>query len=888
MIGKIRLWKSLGDKPLSWVLPGLIGLATAALYIHTLAPGTVYFQDAGEFQAKLFTLELVHPTGYPYYQLLGKIWVSLLPIGSVAWRVNLLSACFSVITIISLARILQRIRVPIWATVSACGLLAFSPVFWEHSIMASVYTMHVALVALTTLALLHWQVDDGSPLWFGLASGLGLAHHRTFLFNLPAFGLALLLNERARHKLWSQWARLGFLAVMTVLVSYLWLIRLGVWPLERLIHFLFVQGQEFVRYAPTFSAWAQHLYQAITLRIISPFGMVPTVLGFAGLVLVFHSDSSYARRRFSIAMLSLGVVTLATYSYIWVAPDEYRYFLQLDFVLAAGWGLLLDWVGRQLLSSSTDRRWAVITAHLLVVAGALSLPVFLYRVHVEKLTKLRDGYADRVSREILATVEQDAVIIGDWILGWPIRYYHSVEGLRKDVDVIIHGERTTAIELLEAGTPLYFRQPMFGLDWDTSPYHWAQLDIGTLYRASAEAPPITHTESVNFTFENDSVVRAVVGFSAWPLRPDAYTRIRLSWDGPIAWQSPVRVELRLVDHAGDTHWRHRTLVAASDNTDIYWVTPPTLLPGEYTLSLALDVAGHSIPAQARVPHIPVGQSDGLDPARLVPDHRVDPPLAIPAVDPDLRLLGYSHNLENGEMWIGRGTYLSLYWQVTETPSAPYEPRFLLQRGQKSQPVDAACSIPTPYSGALTLSRCWLTVPLSGETGRYVLALRVVDEDSPLLKVRVRDRPRLYRVPRLQNALRVQVGEDIQLLGYDFSRNALRSGDELVVTLYWRANRQPREDYKVFTHLIGPDSNLISQHDSPMAEGAIPTSQLLRNEIVVDHHPIPVPAFLVEGHYQVYVGLYRAEDGQRLSAVGEDGIRYPNDAIPLAPISLRKR
>ena len=68
-----------------------LGGAAFALYTATLAP-TVLAGDGGEFQFVLYLLGVAHPTGYPLYTLLGWAWSHLLPVGDVAYRMNLLSA----------------------------------------------------------------------------------------------------------------------------------------------------------------------------------------------------------------------------------------------------------------------------------------------------------------------------------------------------------------------------------------------------------------------------------------------------------------------------------------------------------------------------------------------------------------------------------------------------------------------------------------------------------------------------------------------------------------------------------------------------------------------------------------------------------------------------
>ncbi len=81
-----------------WKPPYLAAMGVFALvltgYVLTLAP-TVTFWDAGELIAAVHTLGIPHPPGTPLFVLLGHVWSMMLPLGEVAWRLNLMSATFS-------------------------------------------------------------------------------------------------------------------------------------------------------------------------------------------------------------------------------------------------------------------------------------------------------------------------------------------------------------------------------------------------------------------------------------------------------------------------------------------------------------------------------------------------------------------------------------------------------------------------------------------------------------------------------------------------------------------------------------------------------------------------------------------------------------------------
>ncbi len=113
-------------------------IASFGLYLRTLAP-SLLSGDFAEFQTIGYTLGIGHPTGYPVYILLAKLF-TLLPIGDIAYRVNLLSAFCAALTVVFVYLILRKLGA--WKLPSAFGAisLALTPLFWGFSSMAEVYT----------------------------------------------------------------------------------------------------------------------------------------------------------------------------------------------------------------------------------------------------------------------------------------------------------------------------------------------------------------------------------------------------------------------------------------------------------------------------------------------------------------------------------------------------------------------------------------------------------------------------------------------------------------------------------------------------------------------------------------------------------------------------
>src|ERR1700681_2673669 len=60
------------------------------VYLFTMMPGPA-FMDTGEYQTVTYVLGCAHPTGYPLYTMVGKLFGTLVPLGNWAFRMNLMS-----------------------------------------------------------------------------------------------------------------------------------------------------------------------------------------------------------------------------------------------------------------------------------------------------------------------------------------------------------------------------------------------------------------------------------------------------------------------------------------------------------------------------------------------------------------------------------------------------------------------------------------------------------------------------------------------------------------------------------------------------------------------------------------------------------------------------
>lgn len=93
--------------------------------------------------------------------------------------------------------------------------------------------------------------------------------------------------------------------------------------------------------------------------------------------------------------------------------------------------------------------------------------------------------------------------------------------------------------------------------------------------------------------------------------------------------------------------------------------------------------------------------------------------------------------------------------------------------------------------------------------------------------------------------------------------SVEAGDKIGVALSWQALGPIAIDYTVFVHLVGPDGQLLTQHDQPPLAGFLPTTRWRQDQPVVDRVTLQIPETASPGDYRVFVGMYQLETGERL-------------------------
>lgn len=127
---------------------------------------------------------------------------------------------------------------------------------------------------------------------------------------------------------------------------------------------------------------------------------------------------------------------------------------------------------------------------------------------------------------------------------------------------------------------------------------------------------------------------------------------------------------------------------------------------------------------------------------------------------------------------------------------------------------------------------------------------------------------------VENPIRINFGNEIELVGYKLTDLSPAAGDTVELTLYWRRLRPMTTDYKVFANIIDPPTlTKYASSDGMPVNWQAPTSTWTPGTIIEDTHTLTVDPNAPPGIYEIEIGFYaETSDGnfERLRIITPDG------------------
>ena len=417
-----------------------------------------YWLDSPEFTAAAQTLGIPHPPGHPLYVMLVKPF-TLLPIGSIAFKVSIASALFGAVAAFLMyeicSRLLERCAPSLadWsrgvAALAATLIAAVAPGWWFQSVRAEVYSLQALLVMAAAYPLITYCLDrnprdEGRLYLSAFVFGLGMTnHHFIMLAVLPAaipplVGLARKLGGKGALILT---ARLSGVAA-TGLLPYLYLplrssagapVSLG--GVHSLGDFIWVVSAKVYQksMAQEHAAGLGHRSFDAVLSMMGELGPVIVVSSAAGIyVLLRNRDTRMAGVVVGL-MIAVTILLRSIMGFDPFNPDYYGYMLPaiagMAIAAAAFAGVVLGTIVEHLRPG----RWIAPVLALALVA----IPLARARESAAR-SDLSDFRATRLFQDMtMGGCEPGTVMLVSYyklfFVLWSARY---IDGSRPDVSVI--------------------------------------------------------------------------------------------------------------------------------------------------------------------------------------------------------------------------------------------------------------------------------------------------------------------------------------------------------------------------------------------------------------------------------------------------------------------
>lgn len=462
-----------------------------SLYLLTAAP-TIYNLDSAELTTAVASQGIIRATGYPLYLFLGRVWLNLLPVGDIGYRMNLFSAVCGATTIVLAEYILRRLQVTMWARVGAWGLLMAVPYFWAMSLVAEVYTLHTALMAAVILTLLRWGESPTQQrlVWPVFLMALSMGNHAATILLVPGCAWYVLAQRPRGLTRPSTWLTImiGVAAGAAIFLYLPWQYShnpsfnyAGKYDAAGTFHPVNLMTLDGVLWLITGRTFAGQMFgyklselwpevANFAVQLWQSFFAIGVGPGLLGAAVAWRRDWRTA------GLLTLMFLANAIFYVNYRVIDKDTMFLPTYLIwaiwLGLGYHTLLQWlhpdkIGHILIGAS--RRLSPTRALTAVMLVAVCLAV----AWNWSLVDLSHDWSTREQSEaILELVEPNAIVFGWWEIIPGIQYLQLVEGQRPDVLAIsrflISGEDMMAFITKEAGhrpvyinnPPLYFLQTM--------------------------------------------------------------------------------------------------------------------------------------------------------------------------------------------------------------------------------------------------------------------------------------------------------------------------------------------------------------------------------------------------------------------------------------------
>lgn len=409
------------------VLPILLCLILGALYVSTLLPGTGYWGDTAELQYSGKILGTTHPTGYPLYLMINHVFVSLFPIGSLAYKANMLSVIFALLSFVVLYQTFRLLCVRPYVAFIATLIFGGTYTYWSQSVIAEVYSLNILFASLVIYFLLKWHLQkSNTDFLIGCAFfGVSLGNHLTMILFAPAILVFVLITD---HRVLLSIRTILFLILFAIagMAQYLYIVWRTVTPGAH----LYTKIYDLPSFYATISG-AESKEQMFAFTLPQFLGeRIPWFCNLLWneysllLILAIVGIITYKNRKI-LAFLILIFLAIVAFNVNFNAFDAFTFFIPAYYIIALLIGLGLGYAYDRIFPALQGGNQVVFLLLLIFIAG-----IFIVSNYDASDQSKNTGDAQNIEA-LLKIPEKEARYVGttrDWSIGQYIGYYLYGEG----------------------------------------------------------------------------------------------------------------------------------------------------------------------------------------------------------------------------------------------------------------------------------------------------------------------------------------------------------------------------------------------------------------------------------------------------------------------------
>lgn len=426
-----------------FLAPWLIGLFLGGLYLYTMAPGLTWANDGadgGDLVTAAVTGGVPHPSGYPTYLLLASAFLKI-PIGSLAYRTNLLSCFCTIATALIIYKIMRSVRQGVFSASVASLAYGTFQLVWSQAIITEVNALNGLFAA---LLLYFFVLEKPTPLTDvlgGLAAGIALGNHLTIIFILPLMCIdksppkdAILNNGSNKESIFSHvrfFAR-RLAGLLIGLCVYLIIpLRAGTMSPVNWGNAINLDGLTWLVSGKMYWGRLDYLTGNYLLAGVQNWSLfLFWQLGIFGLLLIiivlavhYHNSRIYSASVWLIVIYSV-------FSVVYYSPDSYVYLIPVLISLSIWMGLASQWIADRISSRSHN-------LELLSMIGILGFIIIRAIVRIPDMNLSNDQKVEIFSQGILNSAPAHAVIFteGDETT-FSLWYYLYANHERPDISIV--------------------------------------------------------------------------------------------------------------------------------------------------------------------------------------------------------------------------------------------------------------------------------------------------------------------------------------------------------------------------------------------------------------------------------------------------------------------